>query len=71
MMKSSNNVKIKIGKKHALKKYDHFALNTGYFWGSTGPVVQFHEIFVTKIMNKLIYCYCYVAKISGNCTTLK
>ena len=42
-----------IGKKHALKKYDKFALNTSCFWGSTGsnitPVVQFHEIFVTKI----------------------
>ena len=36
-----------IGKKHALKKYDQFALNTGCFWGSTAsnitPVVQFHE----------------------------
>ena len=51
-----------IGKKHALKEYDQFALNTSCFWGSTGsnitPVVQFHEIFVTKIMNKLIYYYC-------------
>ena len=44
-----------IGKKHALKKYDQFALNTSCFWGSTGSVVQFPEIFVTKIMNKLIY----------------
>ena len=46
-----------IGKKHALKKYDQFALNTSCFWGSTGsniiPILQFHEIFVTKIMNKL------------------
>ena len=25
-----------IGKKHALKKHDHFALNTSCFWGSTG-----------------------------------
>ena len=32
-----------IGKKHALKKDDQFTLNT------------FHEIFITKIMNKLIY----------------
>ena len=24
-----------IGKKHALKKYDQFALNTSCFWGST------------------------------------
>ena len=42
-----------IGKKHALKKYDQFSLNTSCFWESTGsnitPVVQFHEIFVTKI----------------------
>ena len=49
------------GKKHALKKYDHFALNTCCFWGSTGSnitsVVQFHEIFVIKIMNTLIYYY--------------
>ena len=33
-----------IGKKHALKIYDLFALITSYFWGSTGsnitPVVQ-------------------------------
>ena len=53
-----------IGKKeHALKKYDQFALNTSCFWGSIRsnitPVVQFHEIFVTKIMNKLIYYYYY------------
>ena len=38
-----------IGKKHALKKYDQFALNnTSCFCGSTRsnitPVVQFHEI---------------------------
>ena len=42
---------------HHVKK---IALNTSCFWGiSTGsnifPVAQFHEIFVTKIMNKLIY----------------
>ena len=51
-----------LGKKYALKKYDHFALNTSCFWGSTGsnltPVVQFHEFFVTNIMNKVIYYYC-------------
>ena len=45
-----------IGKKHALKKYDQFILYTSCFWGSTGsnitPVVQFHKIFVTEIMNK-------------------
>ena len=45
-----------------VKRYDQFALNTSCFWESTGsnitPVVQFHEIFVTKIMNKLIYYYC-------------
>ena len=44
-----------IGKKHALNKYDHFTLNTSCFWESTRsnitPIVQFHEIFVTKIMN--------------------
>ena len=44
-----------LGKKHALKKYDCFALNTSCFGGSTGSnntqVVQFHEIFVAKIMN--------------------
>ena len=46
-----------IGKKHALKKYDEFAIFTSCFWGSTGSnitpsFVQFNEIFVTKIMNK-------------------
>ena len=50
------------GKKHALKKYDQFALNTGCFWGSTAsnitPDWQFHEIVVTNIMNKLIHYYC-------------
>ena len=38
-----------IGKKHALKKYDQFTLNTSCFWGSTGSnitlVVQFRENF--------------------------
>ena len=48
--------KTEIGKKHALKKYDQFALSTSCFWGSTTgsnitPVVQFQEIFVTKINN--------------------
>ena len=47
-----------IGKKNALKRYDQFALNTSCFWGSTEsnitPVVQFHEIFVTKILNILL-----------------
>ena len=37
---------IPTGKKHALKKYDQFALNTSCFWGSCRsnitPVVQFH-----------------------------
>ena len=45
-----------VGKKHALNKYDQFALNTSCFGGSIGsnitPVVQFHEIFVTIIMNE-------------------
>ena len=53
-----------IGKKHALKIYDQFALNTSCFRGSMGSnitpvVVQFREVFVTKIMNKLIYYYYY------------
>ena len=40
-----------IGKKHALKKYDQFALNTSCFWRSTGS----HEFFVTKIMKNSKY----------------
>ena len=59
---SMSDDKDTIGKKHALKKYDQFALNTSCFGGSTGsnitPVVQFDGIFVTKIMNKLFYYYC-------------
>ena len=50
-----------LGKKHAFKKYDQFVLNTNCLWGSTGsnitPVVQFQEIFDTKIMNKMNYFY--------------
>ena len=64
MPKLPKNAKVEwqaIGKKHAFKKYDQFALNTSYFWGSTRsnitPVMQLHEIFVAKIMNKLIYFY--------------
>ena len=34
---------INIGKKHAIKKYDQFTINTSCFW-----FAQFHEIFVTK-----------------------
>ena len=49
-----------IGKKHALKKYDQFTLNTSCFWGSI-TIVQFHEIFLSKIMNKLIYSH-YLSK---------
>ena len=45
------DAEVSVGKKHALKKYDQFALNTSCFLGST-QVVQFHEISVTKIMNK-------------------
>ena len=52
-----------IGKKHALKKYDQFTLNTSCFWRSV-PVLQFHEIFVTKVMNELIYYIIVEAKIS-------
>ena len=49
--------------KHALKIYKQFTLDIlAAFGGSTGsnitPVVQFYEIFVTKIMNKLIYYDC-------------
>ena len=47
-----------IGKKHALKKYDQFTLNTSCFLGSNTTIVQFHEIFVIKIMNKKFYYYC-------------
>ena len=36
-----------IGKKHALKKYDQFTINI-----TTPVVVQFHEIFITTIINK-------------------
>ena len=47
-----------IGKKHALKKYNQFAINTSCFWGEVAvkyyPVVQFHEIFGTKIINEYI-----------------
>ena len=68
-------IEVVIGKKHALKKYDQFALNTSCFWGSSGsnitPVVQFHEIFVTKILNKLIFLLSLKQKISWNCTSLK
>ena len=55
MMAYPRGLALIIGKKHALKKYDQFALNTSCFWRSTGSnittVVQFHKIFVTKIMN--------------------
>ena len=46
-----------IGKKHALKKYDQFALNTSCFWArgsirsNITSVVQFYEFFVTIIIN--------------------
>ena len=36
-----------LGKKYALKKYDHFALNTSCFWEVPDQIfVQFHEISV-------------------------
>ena len=46
------------------KKYNQFALNTSCFLGKCRikyycRVVQFHEIFVTKIMNKLFFYYCW------------
>ena len=53
-----------IGKKHALEIYDQFTLNTSCFLGEVPDfknislLLLFHEIFVTKIMDKLIY-YCY------------
>ena len=42
-----------LGKKHALKEYDKFSLNNSRIKYCPSAVVQFHEIFVTKIMNKL------------------
>ena len=65
-------VKQAIGKKHAFKKYDQFALNTSCFWGSTGsnitPVMQFHEIFVTKIIHYLLSMqkFCEIAQLRSN-----
>ena len=49
-----------IGKKHAFKKYDQFALNTGCFWGSNGSTVTSLEqnsqkfCYKKKSINKLI-----------------
>ena len=47
--KASKFVQCAIGKRHALKKYDQFVLNTSCFWRSIGsnitPFVQFHEVF--------------------------
>ena len=43
-----------IGKKHALKKYDQFALNTSCLY----PSCAISRNFVTKIMNKLICYFC-------------
>ena len=48
------------GKKHALKKYDQFSLNTSCFWGSTSNITSNCAIsrnfsYQSKIMNKLIY----------------
>ena len=56
-----------IGKKHALKIYDQFALNTSCFWESTRSNIipfflQFHEIFDIK----LIYYIVVEGKISWN-----
>ena len=51
------STKMVIGKKHALKKYDQFALNTSCFWArgsirsNITSVVQFYEFFVTIIIN--------------------
>ena len=44
---NSESRTMELGKQHAFKKYDQFALNTSGFWGSTRSnttsVVQFHE----------------------------
>ena len=49
---TTQQILVHIGKKHALKIYDQFSLNTSCFWGSSRlnitTVVQFHKIFVTK-----------------------
>ena len=56
--KAFQNLYTLIGKKHALKIYDQFSLNTSCFWGSTRsnmtPVLQFHEI-----LNTLINCFAF------------
>ena len=45
---------LSIGKKHALKKYDQFALNTSCFWGSTGSNITPVQlcIFTTFLLQK-------------------
>ena len=46
-----------IGKKHALKRYYQFALNTSCFWGSMEsnitPIMQFHEIIIIIVEAKI------------------
>ena len=56
-------MELKIGNKHALKKYDKFSLNTSCPWEihRYTPVLQFHEIYGTKIMKKL---NSFIARIS-------
>ena len=52
---NSTNADTAIGKKHALKKYDQFALDTSCFSGSNGSnITWIMQIFVTTIMNRLI-----------------
>ena len=53
-----------IGKKHALKKYDQFTLNTSCFCGSTGIRIKYYPSccaisrnFCFKINNNFVYCY--------------
>ena len=44
-----------IGKRHALKKYNQFALNTSCFFGN---LCKFTKFLVQKKLNKLLYYYC-------------
>ena len=37
-----------IGKKHALKKYDQFTLNTSCFWGSTGSNTYYPSCAISR-----------------------
>ena len=64
-----------LGKKHAYKKYDKFALNASCFWGNTGSNFYYLSCAISrnfcyknneimkKLINIIIYC-CVEAKIS-------